>query len=171
MWNHHKLFHCVHLAGAYVWQFFIHKTNESMDSHCVPVHPLPPVLPFPLKPDGHVQVKLPGVFIQVAPSTQSSVLMVHSSISVVVKVNTQFTTKYWTQGSRLYVYLTCTSSSTCSAVSSETRWTCTSEATISVHTAGISHTVIRSHGTTLIDVWNYDNSNSRVKINETSFRW
>ena len=64
------------------------KTNESMDSLCVPVHPLPPglALPSPLKPDGHVQVKLPTVFIQVAPSTQSLVLMVHSLMSEIMTV-------------------------------------------------------------------------------------
>ena len=44
-------------------------------------HPLPRFLPSPLKPDGHVQVKLPTVFIQVAPFTQSSVPMAHSLIS------------------------------------------------------------------------------------------
>ena len=49
----------------------------------IPVHPLPPglALPSPLKPDGHVQVKLPTVFTQVAPSTQSAVPMAHSSMS------------------------------------------------------------------------------------------
>ena len=46
----------------------------------IPVQPAP-VLPSPLKPDGHVQVKLPGVFLQVAPFTQLSVPMVHSSMS------------------------------------------------------------------------------------------
>ena len=54
-----------------------------MDSLGVPVHPLPPglALPSPRKPDGHVQVKLPGVFTQVASFTQSAVLMVHSLMS------------------------------------------------------------------------------------------
>ena len=47
----------------------------------VPVHPVPLALPSPLKPDGHVQVKLPTVLTQVASSTQSSVPIVHSMIS------------------------------------------------------------------------------------------
>ena len=54
----------------------------------VPVHPLPSgrALPSPLKPDGHVQVKLPGgVFTQVAPVTQTAVSMVHSSMSEEVR--------------------------------------------------------------------------------------
>ena len=52
------------------------------------------------------------------------------------------------------ILCTCTSSSirTCSAISTETRWTCTSEATNSVHTGGTIHTVSSFHGT-LIDVY------------------
>ena len=56
----------------------------------IPVHPLPLglALPSPLKPDGHVQVKLPGgVFTQVAPVTQTAVSMVHSSMSIIENNN------------------------------------------------------------------------------------
>ena len=54
-----------------------------------PVHPLPSglALPFPLKPDGHVQVKPPIVFIQVASSTQSAVPMAHSLMSEIESNN------------------------------------------------------------------------------------
>ena len=54
---------------------------EARASFFVPAHPLPLALPSPLKPDGHVQVKLPTVFTQVALSTQSAVPMVHSLMS------------------------------------------------------------------------------------------
>ena len=59
-----------------------------MGSLGIPLHPLPPglALPSPRKPGGHVQVKLPTVFIQVAPFTQSSVPMVHSLISEIMTV-------------------------------------------------------------------------------------
>ena len=47
----------------------------------VPVHPVPLALPSPVKPDGHVQVKLPGgVSTQVASSTQSAAPMVPQSM-------------------------------------------------------------------------------------------
>ena len=150
----------------------------------IPVHPLPPglALPSPLKPDGHVQVKLPSVFIQVALSTQSSVTMVHSSMSntciqsceikllliimLIGQIGFQQVIKSLITKSncmcsfavpvttRHCFFHTCTSTPTwtCSANSTETRWTHTSEATNSVHTGGIIHTVSSFHGT-LINVY------------------
>ena len=49
------------------------------------MHPVPLPLPSPVKPDGHVQVKLPSLFTQVAPLTQSSVPSAHSSTSTCYK--------------------------------------------------------------------------------------
>ena len=126
-------------------------------------------------------MKLPTVFIQVAPSTQLSVTTVHSSMSntciqsceiklliiimligqigfqqviksLITKSNCMCSFAVPVTKRRCFFH-TCTSTPTrtCSAISSETRWTCTSEATISVHTGGIIHTVISHHGT-LINV-------------------
>ena len=62
---------------------YIHMSQYEKHAIVIPVHPLPPglALPSPEKPDGHVQVKLPSVFTQVASFTQLSVPMVHSSLS------------------------------------------------------------------------------------------
>ena len=67
----------------YMFAPYIHMSQYEKHAIVIPVHPVPPglVLPSPLKPDRHVQVKLPGVSTQVASVTQSSVSMVHSLIS------------------------------------------------------------------------------------------
>ena len=46
-----------------------------------PVHPFPSLLPSPMKPNGHWQMKLPSVFEQVASLTHLSGSDEHSSIS------------------------------------------------------------------------------------------
>ena len=51
------------------------------------VQPVPDVLPSPLYPALHVQVKLPAVSAQVAWASQSSVPSVHSSISTISTKN------------------------------------------------------------------------------------
>ena len=61
------------------WYIRKPKYTETI-SILIPVQPAP-VLPSPLKPDGHIQVKLPTVFTQVAPVTQSADPMVHSLMS------------------------------------------------------------------------------------------
>ena len=76
----------------YMFAPYIDMSQYEKHAIVIPVHPVPPglVLPSPLKPDGHVQVKLPSVFIQVAPFTQSAVPMVHSLMSKIMTTMINF---------------------------------------------------------------------------------
>ena len=67
----------------YMFAPYIHMSQYEKHAIVIPVQPLPPglALPSPMKPDRHVQVKLPTVLIHVASSTQSAVSMVHSLMS------------------------------------------------------------------------------------------
>ena len=67
----------------YVHLLFFHlflqvKTSTNVIPMNSPLH----VLPSPVKPSAHAQVKEPAVLVQIAFPSQSSVLDVHSSISV-----------------------------------------------------------------------------------------
>ena len=77
----------VHSLMSAKWMIMIiHMCTNTLHVHVsilYTIHVPEQVVPLPslLYPDGHVQVKLPTVFIQVETPTQSAVPMVHSLMS------------------------------------------------------------------------------------------
>ena len=100
------------------------------------------MIPFPMYPTLHVQVKLPGVLVHVALESQLLVVSVHSSISD-RKSNTYY--KYCRKNRLYFAIAGC-------SISSVSMETCAVITTRSVGTSSIRTTIITTTFTTFINI-------------------